>query len=38
MGGGLQCRYVVPDDGRMRPKHVELKYINKTTLLHQVRI
>jgi len=27
-----------PDDGRVYPKHVELKYINKITLLHQVGI
>jgi len=27
-----------PDDGRMYPKHVELEYINKITLLHQVGI
>ena len=25
-----------PDDGRMYPKHVELEYINKMSLLHQV--
>ena len=27
-----------PDDGRMPPKHVELKNINKITSLHQVGI
>ena len=27
-----------PDDGLMYPKHVELKCINKMTLLHQVGI
>ena len=27
-----------PDDGRMRPKHVELRKISINTLLHQVGI
>jgi len=28
-----------PDDGRLRPKHVEWPYINKTcTVLHQVGV
>ena len=27
-----------PDDGRMYPKHVEIQYINKITLLNQVGI